>query len=598
MMTATQRIFRLFGGVRPLARALSALGGRTYAPTTVQGWLSRGRIPAARQGDVLAAARALKLALGPGDFFDLSGKGGTPEGVTGGAAPARVEVLSCAEMGEADRRAIAAGSSGDRLMEAAGEGAARLIMERFTRRAVTILCGPGNNGGDGFVIARHLDRAGWPVRVAALVPVARLSGDAGLNARRWIKRKGEAAVEALTPGVIDGAGLVVDALFGAGLARPLDGIAREVVTALATCAIPVVAIDVPSGLDADSGRIAGDGADAVAVQAAVTVTFFRKKPGHLLYPGRAFCGETQVIDIGIAPAVLRDIRPATFENLPELWRAAFPMPGPDAHKYRRGHAVIVGGGEMTGAARLAARACARIGAGLVTIAAPPQAIPLYAADRAGQLTVPLRAGDDLATYLADPRRRAVLVGPGLGVGRETRNFAGTALRLGKAVCLDADALTSFADWPRGLFDLIQVTQSARGPGIVLTPHEGEFRRLFPDIPEGSRLVRAREAARRSGAIVLFKGADTVIAAPDGRAAINGNAPPWLATGGSGDVLAGMITGLLVQGVPPFEAAAMAAWMHGEAAKNFGPGLVADDLPEQIPAVLRALLASGAPLGKL
>jgi NAD(P)H-hydrate epimerase len=295
-----------------------------------------------------------------------------------------------------------------------------------------------------------------------------------------------------------------------------------------------------------------------------------------------------VIDIGISAGVLDAVRPRTFENGPALWRAAFPVPGASAHKYSRGQAVICGGTEMTGAARLAARAAARVGAGLVTVASAPETIPIYAADRAGILTTPLVARDDLAKYLADPRRRAVLIGPGYGIGKRTREHVQVALALGKALCLDADALTSFADWPPGLFAAL-AKAAAGGVEAVLTPHEGEFRRLFPDLKDSGRLARARAAARRAGAVVLFKGADTVIAAPDGRAAINANAPPWLATGGSGDVLAGMITGFLAQGVAAFDAAAMATWIHGAAAKKFGPGLVADDLPDLIPGVLRSLV---------
>ncbi|MQA65262.1 MAG: NAD(P)H-hydrate dehydratase [Alphaproteobacteria bacterium] len=495
-------------------------------------------------------------------------------------------------MAETDRRTIAAGIKGERLMEAAGEGIARLIMERFAPAPVAVLCGPGNNGGDGFVIARHLVRAGWRVRLASLAPVSKLSGDAGINARRWSRLHGRQATVPLTPAILDGAGLVVDALFGAGLVRPLGGVAGNVVAELNRRGLPVVAVDVPSGLDADTGAVAGEAGGGVAARAAFTVTFFRKKPGHILFPGRALCGETRLIDIGIAADVLDAIAPATFENVPALWCGAFPVPGSAAHKYSRGHAVICGGTRMTGAARLAARAAARVGAGLVTIASAPEAIPIYAADRAGQLTTALTARDDLAKYLSDPRRRAVLVGPGYGVGRRTREHARVALTLGKAVCLDADGLTSFADWPSGLFSALAEAGSLDG-AAVLTPHEGEFRRLFPDLGEGGRLARARAAAARAGAVVVLKGADTVVAAPDGRAAINANAPPWLATAGSGDVLAGMITGFLAQGVAPFEAAAMAVWIHGAAAERFGPGLVADDLPDLIPRVLRALTASAA-----
>jgi hydroxyethylthiazole kinase-like uncharacterized protein yjeF len=584
------KIFEVFGGVRPFARALTAATGKRIAPTTVQGWLTRGQIPASRQGDILATARAEGLALGPQDFFEAAAAnadGSKTARVIGEA----VELLTCGEMGEADRRTIAGGVAGAKLMEEAGRGTARLIMERFPKRPlVVVLCGPGNNGGDGYVIARHLDAAGWRVRVGALVPIESLRGDAAVNARRWREAKGRGAILPVAPALLEGAGLVVDALFGAGLARPLDGQAREMAREIAERSLPVVAVDVPSGLDADTGLVGGNDRDGPSFKADMTVTFFRKKPGHVLYPGRELCGAVRVIDIGIKDDVLGDIAPRTFENLPALWRGAFPTPDLSAHKYSRGHAVIRGGVEMTGAARLAARAAARAGAGLVTICSAPEALAIYALDRAGQLTAAVTTAAEFGAYLADPRRRAVLVGPGNGVGRETRQFVRAALAHRKAVCLDADALTSFADWPAGLFEAISEARAGGAPIPVLTPHDGEFRRLFPDIAaRGGRLERARAAAQRSGAVVLLKGADTVIAGPDGRAAINTNAPPWLATGGSGDVLAGLIAGFLVQGGPSFEAAAMAAWIHGEAAKNFGPGLVSDDLPDAILPVLRTLL---------
>jgi hydroxyethylthiazole kinase-like uncharacterized protein yjeF len=581
--SAAGAIIALFGGVRPMARALGAATGKTVSASTVQGWGERGRIPAQRQADVLAAARARGLTLSAADFFAPAGT----EAPSSAGEPGGCELLDVAQMGAADRATIAAGVSGERLMEAAGAGTARIIMERFARTTVVVLCGPGNNGGDGFVIARHLSRAGWPVRVALLGEMAKLTGDAALHARRWQGRgKARRAVAALAPEVIIGAGLVVDALFGAGLARPLEGAARDVADALAKSDVPVVAVDLPSGVGGDSGAIVG-GPAGRAIRAALTVTFFRKKPGHILFPGRHLCGDIHVISIGIEADVLREIRPDTFENGPALWSGSFPWPDATAHKYSRGQAVICGGASMPGAGRLAARAAMRIGAGLVTVAAPPEALDLYRTDLAALLTTAVTGREDLGHFLADPRRRAVLAGPGLGVGRETREMARAALARGIGVCLDADALTSFSDWPPGLFGAI-AENAAAGGMAVLTPHEGEFSRLFGGIAEGGRLCAAREAARKSGAVVVLKGADTVIAAPDGRAAINANAPPWLATAGSGDVLAGLITGLLAQRVAAFEAAAMAVWIHGQAAKNFGPGLIADDLPGCMPAVLREL----------
>jgi NAD(P)H-hydrate epimerase len=358
----------------------------------------------------------------------------------------------------------------------------------------------------------------------------------------------------------------------------LTGTAAATVRAIGERNLPCVAVDIPSGVDSDTGAVRG-----VAPMAALTVTFFRRKPGHLLYPGRHRCGEVAVEDIGIPDAVLRDIRPKTYANDPELWLETLLAPAWDANKYRRGNAVIVGGAVMTGAARLAAQAARRIGAGFVTIAAPRTAFAIYAAGAPGIVVTPLGAGRkgdaDFRKLIADPRRNAILVGPGNGIGTATRRRALTALKIWRATVLDADALTSFAGRARELARAIQ------GP-CVLTPHEGEFARLFKI--SGDKLARARAAAKSSGAVVLLKGPDTVIAGADGRAVINANAPPTLATAGSGDVLAGMILGLLAQGVKPFEAAATAAWLHGEAACEAGPGLIAEDLAESLPAVLRRL----------
>ncbi len=478
-------------------------------------------------------------------------------------------LLTVAEMYRADRAAVAAGIPSLDLMEAAGGAVAAELVRRWQPCPVAVLCGPGNNGGDGFVIARHLARAGWPVRLALLGGRDALQGDAAVNAQRW-----SGAVEPADARCLDGVGMVVDALFGAGLGRPLDGAARELVHAIETRALPCIGVDVPSGVHGDSGAVLG-----AALHCRLTVTFFHRKPGHLLQPGRERCGEVVVADIGIPASVLDDIRPTTFANHPDLWRVQLPRPGTSDNKFRRGHAIVWGGSQMTGAARLAARAARRVGAGLVTIAAHPDVFAIYAADAPGNLVMPVVEAADFQDVLADERRNAVLVGPGAGVNEETRQRALAALEAGKSCVLDADALTVFQDDPRELFDAIH------GP-CAMTPHEGEFARLFT--VEGDKPTRARAAAAESGAVILLKGADTTIAAPDGRVAINANAPPELATAGSGDVLAGLILGLLTQGMAPFEAACAAAWMHGAAAAAFGPGLIAEDLPEGLPAVLRAL----------
>ncbi len=484
-------------------------------------------------------------------------------------------LLTPAEMAMADRAAIAGGVAGAELMETAGRAVAEMVLERWSPRPVAVLCGPGNNGGDGFVAARHLAAAGWPVRLGLLGERAALTGDAAHHAALWRE-----PVLPLGPELLHGAGLVVDAIFGAGLSRDVEGVARATIEAMAASGLPIVAIDVPSGLDGASGAVRG-----AAAPATMTVTFFRKKPGHVLLPGRALAGEVVLVDIGIPARVLAAIAPRTHENGPALWLEAYPWPVVGSHKYTRGEALIVGGAVMTGAARLAARAAARVGAGLVTLAVPTGAWAVYAAALTGVIVQPVAAPEAFDALLGDARRNALLVGPGAGTTAETRARALAALATRRAVVLDADALTVFADAPQTLFTAIA------GP-CVMTPHEGEFRRLFT--LTGDKLARAREAARQSGAVVLLKGADSVIAAPDGRAVINANAPPELATAGSGDVLSGLVTGLLAQGLDPFRAACAACWLHGDAAQRFGPGLVAEDIVETLPQALRGLKESGAP----
>ena len=487
--------------------------------------------------------------------------------------PASHAVLSVAEMYAADRAAAASGINSLDLMEAAGRGVADVIRARWPRRSIAVLCGPGYNGGDGFVIARVLAADGWTVRLALLGPQADLRGDAAVNAQRWRDAGGK--IEALSSMILDNAPLVVDALFGAGLSRELSGVAHDVVARINAENLPCVAVDVPSGVAGDSGEVLGN-----APQCAATVTFFRMKPAHLLYPARALCGDITVVDIGIPSDVLSTIAPRTAHNLPGLW--ALRKPRWDDHKYARGSAVVVGGGEVTGAARLAARAARRAGAGLLTLAVPPAVVPIYAAAEPGCFVQPLSDTADLDRILADKRRNGVLIGPGVGVGMATCVNVLRILSTDKVVVLDADALTSFRDDPASLFAAIK----RRSPPVVLTPHQGEFERLFK--VTGDKLVRARAAAAESGAIVVLKGSDTVVAAPDGRAAIADNAPPWLATGGTGDVLAGLTLGLLVQGLPAWEAACAAVWLLGAAGGFLGPGLIAEDLSEALPKVLKAL----------
>lgn len=477
------------------------------------------------------------------------------------------EILTTEQMYEADRKTIDVGTTGDVLMENAGAAVVAEIVSRWTPRSVAVLCGSGNNGGDGFVIARLLRNAGWSVRLGLLCEAEKLTGDAALNAGRW-----DGAVERLSPALLVGADLIVDCLFGAGLARSIEGELAELVCAINACGVPVIAVDVPSGVDGNGGEVRG-----VSIKADVTVTFCRPKPGHYLLPGRVLCGQVIVRDIGITDQTIRDIRPSLMRNEPGIWRAGIHWPGVDGHKYHRGHLLVVGGASMTGAGRLVARAARRAGAGLLTVVADPSALPVYAADSPGIMTAPIASLDDL---LKDCRHNALIIGPGFGVGDETCSRIIPLLHYCRCTVLDADALTSFAEQPSTLFFAIQ------GP-TVLTPHEGEFARLFPDI-EGDKLSRARAAAKRSGATVLIKGADTVIAAPDGRAAINAIDAPWLATAGSGDVLAGIIGGLMAQGMEMFDAACMGAWLHARAGADLGPGLIAEDIPEHLPVLLGEL----------
>jgi NAD(P)H-hydrate epimerase len=478
------------------------------------------------------------------------------------------EILTTAEMAGADALAVARGTPSLTLMENAGRAVADAIVARIRPCAVTVLCGPGNNGGDGFVVARLLDEEGFTVRVAH---DGGTKGDADVMAAKW-----SGQTEALTPDALRGAKLVVDALFGAGLSRPLEGAAAQVVEALGD--LPVVAVDIPSGVSGDTGETLG----AVHVTATLTVTFFRKKPAHLLLPGRALCGEIVLADIGIPDDAAVT---ALYENTPALWR--YPWPQAAGHKYSRGHCVVVSGpSHATGAARLAARGALRIGAGLVSVASPPEALAVNAAHLTAIMLKPFEGAAGLAALLEDRRLNSVVIGPGLGVGGETRALVDAVLKSGAAAVLDADALTSFRDDPEALFNRLH-------DGCVLTPHAGEFERLFPGLLDGSasKVEAARAAAARAGCTVLLKGGDTVIARPDGKAAITANAPAWLATAGAGDVLAGFIAGLLAQKLPAFDAACAGAWLHGDAAARFGPGLIAEDLPEILPKSLANRLAT-------
>lgn len=523
-----------------------------------------------------------------------------------------VELLTPDEMARADALTIAAGTPGYALMLKAGRAVAEAAADRLGAgnggRKIAVFCGPGNNGGDGYVAARFLREMGFAVEVGTLGDPRFLRGDARQAYEDW---RGETrAVEEVDPALAD---LVIDALFGAGLSRPLDGRALATVARINAAGKKVLAVDVPSGLDGATGAVGSS-----CVHAVETVTFFRLKPGHLLFPGRAACGDLRLTQIGIEADVLADIAPRGFLNTPALWRDQFPRLRIEGHKYGRGHLAVASGPlSRTGAARLAARAGLRVGAGLVTVASPAEAVAVSAAQLTAVMLRAVDGPDQWRDLLSDRRYNACVFGPAFGLGPETLEIASVLLAAATpgrplGLVFDADALTAFSpDWDR-LAALIQSSAAQ----IVLTPHEGEFQRLFSKKVENSQLKREREgaassdaceisvqptesehkidrvraAARATGAVIVLKGPDTVVAAPDGRAAIAANAPPTLATAGSGDVLAGLVGGLLAQNMPPFEAAACAVWLHGEAANLFGPGLIAEDLPEMLPRVLAALVA--------
>lgn len=480
------------------------------------------------------------------------------------------EILTPAEMGEADRLTIAGGSiDGYQLMLRAGYAVARHVLDHHgDAPAFHVLCGPGNNGGDGYVVASLLAESGVNVHLWA-DDRPRAHSDAAI-ARRDCRVK-PAALRGFKPAA---GSVVIDALFGAGLNKPLTGNAAAAVERSNAAAVTRIAIDVPSGLDGTTGLPLGP-----VFNADCTITFFRKKPAHLLYPGRSLCGTLAVADIGIRDDVLCMINPACFENTPDYWSALLPSPAVQAHKYTRGHvAIFSGGATSTGAARLSALAAARSGAGAVTLLSPAESLAVNAAHLTSIMLSRCETERELRAFLSKRKPSAMVLGPGFGIGARTRDIALLLLKEKLHLVLDADAITSFEDNRDALFAAARGTPETR---LVLTPHEGEFKRLFPGITDGnipSKLERARSAARQAHAVIVYKGPDTVIAAPDGRALINANGSPLLATAGSGDVLSGITAGLMAQGMPPFAAACAAVYVHAAAAGDLGFGLIAEDLP--------------------
>jgi hydroxyethylthiazole kinase-like uncharacterized protein yjeF len=487
-------------------------------------------------------------------------------------------LLTGAQMRTAEQAAFARGLPSFEAMRRAGVAVAETIMARWPAGRVGevhVLCGPGNNGGDGFVTAATLRAAGYGVMLHAVRAKSEYGGDAARAAAMWQGDASKAEIDAIA--ALDRSAIVVDALFGIGLDRALEGETAALIEAVNRAAATVVAVDIASGVHADDGRIMG-----AAIAADLTVTFGWRKLGHTLQPGAEQCGEVVVADVGFNADDLAAANPACRLNQPALWATDYPVPKATHHKYQRGHAVIAGGAVMTGAARLAAHAARRVGIGLLTLAVPPEAWAVYAADQPGAI---VRKAGDLAAFAsiaAEERITSLLIGSGLEPDGATADLVRTGTALSRPTVLDGGALTVLA----GNSQLIEGR-----PDIVLTPHEGEFGRLFPDlVARPSKVERAREAARRTGCTVVLKGSDTVVAVPDGGCVVAAGAPPTLATAGSGDVLAGVITGLLGLQMPPFQAAAMGVWLHGQAAEGFGVGLIAEDLPDRLPATLAKALA--------
>lgn len=487
-------------------------------------------------------------------------------------------LLTTSEMAAADRLTIEAGLSGAMLMSRAGRAVAQCVQSMIKPGGtVLVVCGPGNNGGDGFVVARTLFDRGYTVRLVLAGKIENLRGDALSAALAW-----QGSLLQPEQATLDEVDVIVDGLFGAGLSREISGELRILVERLNASGKPIIAIDIPSGISGDTGQVRG-----VAVRAHRTVTFFRRKPGHLLYPGKSCCGSVSVADIGIDGDVLETINPKIGINTPDFWPDVLVPPTEEGHKFSRGHAVVVSGGiESTGAARLAAHAALRAGAGLVTVASPTDSLAVNAAALSDIMVRRSDGLEGLTTLLEDPRRNAVIIGPGNGVGKMTRDRVKAVLGMKRSAVLDADALTSFE---AHLDELREALVPEHQELVVATPHEGEFARLFRSQPDiltlDHRLGRARAAAELLGIVIVLKGPDTIIAAPDGRALINANGTPWLATAGSGDVLAGIIGGLLARGVAAFSAAAAGVWLHAEAGREVGPGLAARDLADGLKIVL-------------
>lgn len=500
-----------------------------------------------------------------------------------------MELLTPDEMGQADRITIADGTDGYALMLRAGEAVCQDVLRLWPQaQSIAVLCGSGNNGGDGYVAARLLQSAGRFVTCYySGKPVS--GGDAAKAEQDYLAANGQVApLERFSAQQYT---LVIDAIFGAGLCRAVDGAIADCIEQLNRSGVAVCAVDLPSGVSGLDGQVKG-----IAVQAQYTVTFFRKKPGHLLQPGRTLCGTVSLCNIGIAETVLEQIKPCLYENLPQNWTLLLPVAKADAHKFSRGHVAVFSGDMLsTGAARLSAAAAARSGAGLVTILSPQDALPVHAAHLTATMLRVLGDDADVGNFIVARKVKSGVLGPAFGDMQRARALVCALLENARSselrvLVVDADGITAFKDQPQLLFNAARQSDCA----VVLTPHEGEFRRLFGGLidEDTGKVEKARIAARLSNCVVIYKGADTVIAAPDGRAAINSNGHALLATAGSGDVLTGIVAGLCAQAMPVFEAACAAVWMHAQTANCFAEeapyGLTAEDMPDLLLPVWRGL----------
>ncbi|HRK97965.1 MAG: NAD(P)H-hydrate dehydratase [Alphaproteobacteria bacterium] len=488
------------------------------------------------------------------------------------------EILSVEQMGQAESLAMGGKASFYPLMQRAGRAVADIVRERYEKQPVLVLCGTGSNGGDGFIAACELKRKKWNVTVACLNKIETLEGDVSSAAQEW-----NDDIILFDELDIPQDGLIIDAVFGTGLTREITGDAQEILSRLQRTACPIIAIDVPSGLYADSGDC-----QPCTPQADLTVTFFRKKMGHILMPGKIACGEIEVVDIGINDSVIKSIIGSVVrENCPELgWGEDAATKAFWTHKYHHGHVVVLGGRSMTGASSLASLAALKVGAGMVTVAAHPDVANVYRMASPSLMVEHLLEMARFKDHLKDDRRNVALIGPGAGLDHVAALkkivFDATSIDPQRYCILDADALSVFEDDTKNFYKTL-------GSHCILTPHEGEFERIFPDY-HGSKVERARAASAKTGAIIVLKGADTVIAAPDGRAVINSTGSGWLATAGTGDVLAGMIAGLVARRVLGlFDATCAAVWIHGKAAELAGEGMISEDLSGQIPSVFSLII---------